>query len=37
MAEVLNDIGLTAQEIARQVVESVAGIDALEQPQPVTD
>ena len=35
--EVLTDIGLTAQEIARQVVESVAGIDALDQPQPVTD
>jgi len=35
--EVLSDIGLTAQEIARQVVESVAGIDALDQPQPVTD
>jgi 1-deoxy-D-xylulose-5-phosphate synthase len=36
-AEVLTDIGLTAQEIARQVVESVAGIDALGQPQTVTD
>jgi 1-deoxy-D-xylulose-5-phosphate synthase len=35
--EVLSDIGLTAQEIARQVVESVAGIDALDQPQTVTD
>jgi len=35
--EVLSDIGLTAQEIARQVVESVAGIDALGQPQTVTD
>jgi len=36
-AEILSDIGLTAQEIARQVVESVAGIDALDQPQTVTD
>jgi 1-deoxy-D-xylulose-5-phosphate synthase len=36
-AEVLTEIGLTAQEIARQVVESVAGIEALSQPQTVTD
>jgi 1-deoxy-D-xylulose-5-phosphate synthase len=36
-AEVLSEIGLTAQEIARQVVESVAGIEALDQPQTVTD
>ena len=36
-AEVLTEIGLTAQEIARQVVESVAGIEALAQPQTVTD
>jgi 1-deoxy-D-xylulose-5-phosphate synthase len=36
-AEVLSEIGLTAQEIARQVVESVAGIDAVDQPQTVTD
>jgi 1-deoxy-D-xylulose-5-phosphate synthase len=36
-AEVLSDIGLTAQEIARRVVESVAGIEAADQPQTVTD
>jgi 1-deoxy-D-xylulose-5-phosphate synthase len=36
-AEILSEIGLTAQEIARQVVESVAGIDALDHPQTVTD
>jgi 1-deoxy-D-xylulose-5-phosphate synthase len=36
-AEVLTDIGLTAQEIARQVVESVASISAVDQPQTITD
>ena len=36
-AEILSESGLTAQDIARQVVESVAGLDLLEQPQAVTD
>jgi 1-deoxy-D-xylulose-5-phosphate synthase len=36
-AEVLNEIGLSAQEIARQVVESVAGLSMVDQPQRVTD
>jgi 1-deoxy-D-xylulose-5-phosphate synthase len=36
-AEVLIEIGLTAQDVARQVVESVAGLIALDQPQTVTD
>ena len=36
-SEVLNEIGLTAQEIARQVVESVAGLNAVDQPQSVSD
>jgi 1-deoxy-D-xylulose-5-phosphate synthase len=36
-AEVLVEIGLTAQDIARQVVEMVAGLNALDQPQTVTD
>ena len=35
--QVLNDVGLTAQEIARQVVESVAGLSMVDQPQRVTD
>ena len=36
-AEILSESGLTAQEIARQVVESVAGLDVVGQPQAVTD
>ena len=36
-AEVLVEIGLTAQDIARQVVEMVAGLNAVEQPQSVDD
>jgi 1-deoxy-D-xylulose-5-phosphate synthase len=36
-AEILTESGLTAQDIARQVVESVAGLDVLGQPQAVTD
>jgi 1-deoxy-D-xylulose-5-phosphate synthase len=36
-AEVLVEIGLTAQDIARQVVEMVAGLNALDQPQTVAD
>jgi 1-deoxy-D-xylulose-5-phosphate synthase len=36
-AEILTDIGLTAQEIARQVVESVAGLGSLQQRQIIAD
>jgi 1-deoxy-D-xylulose-5-phosphate synthase len=36
-SEVLVDIGLTAQDIAREVVERVAGLNAVDQPQTVTD
>ena len=36
-AEILSESGLTAQEIARQVVESVAGLDVAAQPQAVAD
>jgi len=36
-AEVMAEIGLTAQDIARQIVESVAGLGSLEQHQIVAD
>jgi 1-deoxy-D-xylulose-5-phosphate synthase len=36
-AEVLVEIGLTAQDIARQVVESVAGLAPAEQREQISD
>jgi 1-deoxy-D-xylulose-5-phosphate synthase len=36
-AEVMGEIGLTAQDVAREVVESVAGLASLEHPPVVAD
>jgi 1-deoxy-D-xylulose-5-phosphate synthase len=36
-AEVLAEIGLTAQDVARQVVEAVAGLSGISQQPAVTD